>query len=177
MILYKSFKDHGLTYDDFEMIWFDDLLAMVQSFKTNDIAILSHIQPYTNDLQMNYGAKLLTDNAIVWGEGTPNTTLVALDDFAKKYPETMKRFLRAENKAIELIKNNPEKAVQILAGKNYYKTPDNVLLAAFKTQNNATLRPNVDGMMMAINDMVKQNYIKAPTINIVDTSYLDAALK
>jgi ABC-type nitrate/sulfonate/bicarbonate transport system substrate-binding protein len=89
----------------------------------------------------------------------------------------MKRFLRAENKAIELIKNNPEKAVQILAGKNYYKTPDNVLLAAFKTQNNATLRPNVDGMMMAINDMVKQNYIKAPTINIVDTSYLDAALK
>jgi ABC-type nitrate/sulfonate/bicarbonate transport system substrate-binding protein len=177
MILYKAFKDKGLSYDNFEMIWFDDLLAMVQSFKTNDIAILSHIQPYTTDLQMNYGAKLLTDNATVWGKGTPNTTLIALEDFAKKYPETVKSFLRAENRAIDLIKSNPEKAEQILAGKNYYKTPDNVLLAAFKTQSEATLYPNVEGMMTAINDMVAQGYIKKPTISIVDTSYLDAALK
>ena len=177
MILYKAFKDKGLSYDNFEMIWFDDLLAMVQSFKTNDIAILSHIQPYTTDLQMNYGAKLLTDNAIVWGKGTPNTTLIALDSFAKKYPETMKRFLKAESRALDLIKSNPEKAEQILAGKNYYKTPDNVLLASFKTQSEATLYPNVEGMMTAINDMVTQNYIKKPTVNIVDTSYLDAALK
>jgi len=177
MILYKAFKNKGLTYDDFEMIWFDDLLAMVQSFKTDDIAILSHIQPYTTDLQMNYGAKLLTDNAVVWGKGTPNTTIIALDGFAKKYPETVKRFLRAENRALDLIKNNPEKAEQFLAGKNYYKTPDNVLLASFKTQSEATLYPNIEGMMSAINDMVTQNYIKEPTVNIVDTSYLDAALK
>ncbi len=177
MILYKAFKDNGLSYDNFEMIWFNDLLAMVQSFKTNDIAILSHIQPYTTDLQMNYDAKLLTDNAIVWGKGTPNTTLIALDDFAKKYPETIKRFLKAENRALDLIKSNPEQAEKILEGKNYYKTPDNVLLAAFKTQGEATLYPNVSGMMTAINDMVTQGYIKKPTTDIVDTSYLDSALK
>jgi ABC-type nitrate/sulfonate/bicarbonate transport system substrate-binding protein len=177
MILYKAFKDKGLSYDNFEMIWFDDLLAMVQSFKTDDIAILSHIQPYTTDLQVNYGAKFLTDNATVWGKGTPNTTLIALDSFAKEYPETIKRFLKAENRAIELIKSNPEKAQQVLAGKNYYKTPDDVLLQAFKTQKDATLYPNVDGMMTAIKDMVTQGYIKAPTVNIVDTTYLDAALK
>jgi ABC-type nitrate/sulfonate/bicarbonate transport system substrate-binding protein len=177
MILYKAFNDHGLAYDDFEMIWFDDLLAMVQSFKTNDIDILSHIQPYTTDLQVNYGAKFLTDNAAVWGEGTPNTTLIVLEDFAKQYPETVQRFLRAENRALDLIKTNPEKAQEYLAGKNYYKTPDDVLLNAFKTQKNATLYPNVEGMMTAINDMVTQGYIDAPTENIVDTSYLDAALK
>lgn len=177
MILYKAFKDKGLSYDNFEMVWFDDLLAMVQSFKTGDIAILSHIQPYTTDLQMNYGAKLLTDNAIVWGKNTPNTTLIVLDDFAKKYPETVKKFLRAENRALDLIKSDPVKAEQILSGKNYYKTPDNVLLTSFKTQGDATLYPNVEGMMIAINDMVTQNYIKKPTVNIVDTSYLDAALK
>lgn len=177
MILYKAFKDKGLSYDNFEMVWFDDLLAMVQSFKTNDIAILSHIQPYTTDLQVNYGAKFLTDNATIWGKGTPNTTLIALDSFAKQYPETVKRFLKAENRAIELIKSNPEKAQQVLLGKNYYKIPDNVLLQAFKTQKDATLYPNVDGMMSAINDMVTQGYIKAPTVNIVDTTYLDSALK
>ncbi len=177
MILYKAFKDNGLSYDNFEMVWFNDLFAMVQSFKTNDIAILSHIQPYTTDLQINYGAKFLTDNAQVWGKGTPNTTLIALDSFAKKYPETVKRFLRAENRALDLIKSNPEKAMEILKGKNYYKIPDNVLLTAFKTQKDATLYPNVAGMMTAINDMITQNYIKKTDINIVDTSYLDSALK
>lgn len=66
MILFKAFRDNGMSYDDFEMIWFDDLFAMVESFKTSDIDILSHIQPYTTDLQVNYGAKLLTDNATIW---------------------------------------------------------------------------------------------------------------
>lgn len=176
MILYKAFKDQGLTYNEFEMVWFNDLLAMVQSFKTGEIDILSHIQPYTTDLQLNYGAKLLTDNARVWGVGTPNTTVIVLDDFAKKYPETVKRYIRASNKALELIKTNPDKAVQLLSGKNYYKTPDGVLLAAFKTQSQATLYPNIAGMKIAIDDMVAQNYIKKTTVDIVDTSYLDASL-
>jgi ABC-type nitrate/sulfonate/bicarbonate transport system substrate-binding protein len=104
MILFKAFKDNSLTYDNFEMVWFSDLLAMVQSFKTGDIDVLSHIQPYTTDLQVNFGAKFLTDNATVWGSGTPNTTLIVLDSFQKQYPETVKRFLRAENKALDLIK-------------------------------------------------------------------------
>lgn len=177
MILYKAFKDKGLSYDNFEMVWFDDLLAMVQSFKTGDIAILSHIQPYTTDLQVNYGAKFLTDNAIVWGKGTPNTTLIALDSFQKQYPETVKKFLRAENRALDLIKTNPDQAVKILSGKNYYKTPDNVLFAAFKTQKDATLVPNKEGMMMAINDMITQKYIKAPTQEVVDTTILQQVLK
>lgn len=176
MILYKAFKDKGLSYDNFQMVWFDDLLAMVQSFKTGDIDVLSHIQPYTNDLQANYGAKFLTDNAIVWGQGTPNTTLIVLDSFQKQYPETVKRFLRAENRALDLIKSDPAQAVKILSGKNYYKTPDDVLLASFKTQKDATLVPNKDGMMIAINDMVAQNYIKVPTQDIVDTTILQQVL-
>ena len=176
MILYRSFKEAGLSYDSFEMVWFNDLLAMVQSFKTSDIDILSHIQPYTNDLQANYGAKFLTDNAMVWGVGTPNTTIIALDSFAKQYPETVKRYLRASQRALDLIKTSPDQAVKILAGKNYYKTPDAVLLASFKTQGQATLYPNAEGMNLAIADMVAQGYIKQTTVNIIDTSYLDAAL-
>ena len=177
MILYKAFKDKGLSYDDFEMVWFDDLLAMVQTFKTGDIDILSHIQPYTTDLQVNYGAKFLTDNAIVWGKGTPNTTLMVLDSFESQYPETVKKFLRAENRALDLIKNNPEQAVKILSGKNYYKTPDGVLLSAFKTQKDATLVPNKTGIMTAINDMVAQKYITLPKMEVIDTHLLNEVLK
>ena len=175
MILYRGFQEIGLTYDDFEMVWYNDLLAMVQTFQTGEIDILSHIQPYTTDLQVNYEAKLLTNNADVWGVGTPNTTSMILEDFGKKYPETVKKYLRASNKALELIKKDPEQAMKFLAGKNYYKVPDDVLLTSFRTQKDATLYPNIEGMNMAIADMVSQKYIEPTQVNIVDTSYLDAS--
>jgi hypothetical protein len=49
MICYRAFKQVGLTYDNFEMVWFQDLLAMVQAFETKQIDILSHIKPYTTN--------------------------------------------------------------------------------------------------------------------------------
>ena len=178
MILYRSFAEAGLTYDDFEMIWFNDLLAMVESFRTGDIAILSHIKPYTTDLIVNYVAKVLTNNDEVWGKGTPNTTIVVLEDFLAQYPETVRRYLRATYKGFELIVNNPEQAVELLTGGNYYKIDNDVLLYALKNQpKEVLLHPNVDGMMMAIQDMVQQNYIEQPQQNIVKTDILDAVVR
>ncbi|MBT4119960.1 MAG: ABC transporter substrate-binding protein [Candidatus Peribacter sp.] len=178
MILYRSFAEAGLTYDDFEMIWFNDLLAMVESFRTGDIAILSHIKPYTTDLIVNYDAKVLTNNDEVWGKGTPNTTIVVLEDFLAQYPETVRRYLRATYKGFELIVNNPEQAVELLTGGNYYKIDNDVLLYALKNQpKEVLLHPNVDGMMMAIQDMVQQNYIEQPQQNIVKTDILDAVVR
>ena len=178
MILYRSFAEAGLTYDDFEMIWFNDLLAMVESFRTGDIAILSHIKPYTTDLIVNYDEKVLTNNDEVWGKGTPNTTIVVLEDFLAQYPETVRRYLRATYKGFELIVNNPEQAVELLTGGNYYKIDNDVLLYALKNQpKEVLLHPNVDGMMMAIQDMVQQNYIEQPQQNIVKTDILDAVVR
>ena len=178
MILYRSFAEAGLTYDDFEMIWFNDLLAMVESFRTGDIAILSHIKPYTTDLIVNYDAKVLTNNDEVWGKGTPNTTIVVLEVFLAQYPETVRRYLRATYKGFELIVNNPEQAVELLTGGNYYKIDNDVLLYALKNQpKEVLLHPNVDGMMMAIQDMVQQNYIEQPQQNIVKTDILDAVVR
>lgn len=174
MILYKSFKEVGLTYDDFEMIWFNDLLAMVQSFKSKDLAILSHIKPYTTDLEVNYNAKALTDNAEVWGKATPNTTVAILHDFGIQYPETVKAYLRAVHKGFEMVVNNPDQAIALLKDKNYYAVSDDVLLEAFKSQKDVVLKPDVDGMMMAINDMVDQGYIEKPSSDIVNMSFLDA---
>jgi hypothetical protein len=36
------------------------------------------------------------------------------------------------------------------------------------------MKPNIQGMMTAIDDMIAQWYIQKPTKNIVDTSALDA---
>ncbi len=174
MILYKAFNDVGLTYDDFEMIWFNDLLAMVQSFETDQIDILSHIKPYTTRMIVEKGAKSITNNSEVWGEGTPNCTVAVMDDFLEKYPKSVEAYLKAIQRGFQLMVNDPEKAVSLLDGGNYYKVDTNVLLYALKNQpNKVLLQPNVEGMMQAINDMVKQGYIKTPGKNVVQTKILD----
>lgn len=177
MILYRSFQQVGLTYDDFEMVWFNDLLAMVQSFDTKQSDILSHIQPYTVGFQLEKGAKLLTNNSQVWGEGTPNCTVSVMDDFANKYPKTVEGYLAALHRGFQLIVDDPVKAQGLLIKGNYYRVAPEVLLEALKSQKKVVLRPNVDGMMICIQDMVKAGYIKPPQRNIVRLEFLDRVEK
>jgi ABC-type nitrate/sulfonate/bicarbonate transport system substrate-binding protein len=174
MIVQKMLADNGLTYKDVEMVWFNDLLAMVQSFQTKQVDILSHIKPYTTEMIVKHGAKSLTTNTEVWGEGTPNCTVAVLDDFAAKYPGTCKAYLRAIRKGFQLLVDNPEKATDILIKGNYYKVDKDVLLYAIKNQpKKVILRANQEGIMLAINAMVKGGYIKEPTKNIINTTFLD----
>jgi ABC-type nitrate/sulfonate/bicarbonate transport system substrate-binding protein len=178
MIIQKMLADNGLNYDNVEMIWFNDLLAMVQSFQTKQVDILSHIKPYTTEMVVKYGAKSLTTNTEVWGEGTPNCTVSVLNDFASKYPNTCKAYLRAIQKGFQLLVDDPERATELLVKGNYYKVDKDVLLYAIKNQpKKVVLRPNSDGMMMAINAMAKGGYIKQPTENIINTTFLDAIEK
>jgi ABC-type nitrate/sulfonate/bicarbonate transport system substrate-binding protein len=173
MILYRSFRSVGLTYDDFEMVWFNDLLAMVQSFETRQTDILSHIQPYTVGFQLQNGAKLLTNNSLVWGQGTPNCTVSVMNDFANKYPKTVEGYLAALQRGFQLIVDDPVKAQGLLVKGNYYRVRPEVLLQALRSQKKVVLRPNVNGMMICINDMVAAGYIKPPKESIVRLEFLD----
>ena len=173
MILYRCFKDNGMSYDNFEMVWFNDLLAMVQSFQTKQVDILSFIKPYTTDLIVNSGAKKITDNSEVWGMGTPNCTTAVMESFLKKYPKTVEAYLRAVKKAFDLIVTDPAKAVALLKNGGYYKVPPEVLLQAFNSgPKEARLTPNKEGVMKAINDMVTMGYIKAPKSEVMDLTIL-----
>lgn len=177
MIVYRMLKQDGMSYDDFEIIWFNDLLAMVQSFQTKQIDILSHIKPYTTNLEVNYGAQVLTNSDIIWGEGTPNTTVAVLNDFADTYPETVKAYLRGIDRGLTYMKESPEAAADLLDKYNYYKLEKTVLLKAIMTQQNATLIPNKDGMMLAISDMTQQGYINEPKVDIILSSFLEEIKK
>lgn len=174
MIIYKALKDEGMSYDDFEMVWFNDLLAMVQAFQTDQIDILWHIKPYTTDLVVNHNAVVLTNNDTVRGTWTPNTTTTVMQEFLTQYPETVKAYLRAQRKWLEYMVNNPESAADLLVKGNYYRVDKSILLAAIQSQpKNIILKPNIEGMMIAINDMVSQGYIDPVDTSVINTSFLD----
>lgn len=174
MIIYRSFLEQGLTYDNFEMVRFNDLLAMVQSFKSNDIDILSHIQPYTTDLKLNYNATSLTNNEAVRGIWTPNTTTVIMESFGKQYPETVQAYLRAQKKWLDFMITNPEIATNLLIQWNYYKVDHDVLLTALRNQRkNIALTPYTPWIQKAINDMVTQGYMAPIDLDVIDTNFLE----
>jgi ABC-type nitrate/sulfonate/bicarbonate transport system substrate-binding protein len=174
MIIQKMLSDNGLTYDDVEMVWFNDLLAMVDAFKTKQVDILSHIKPYTTEMIVKQGAKSLTTNSEVWGLGTPNCTVNVMEEFATKYPNTCISYLKAIKKGFQLLIDDPTKATDLLVNGNYYKVDKDVLLYAIRNQpKEVLLRPNREGMLMAINAMVKGHYIDQPREDIIISKFID----
>jgi ABC-type nitrate/sulfonate/bicarbonate transport system substrate-binding protein len=174
MIIQKMLSDSGLSYDDVEMVWFNDLLAMVQSFQTKQVDILSHIKPYTTDMIVNHGAKPLCTNSDIWGEGTPNCTQNVMASFMDKYPGTCKAYLGAIQKGWEYIVSNPEESADMLVKGNYYKVDKAVLLYALNNQpKKVEMELNQQGIALAINALVKANYIEKPKENIIDTRFID----
>ncbi len=174
MIVNTMLENENLTYDDVEMVWFNDLLAMVEAFKNEQVDILSHIRPYTNDLEVNYGAKVLINNGQAWGKATPNCTTAVMKNFLEKYPKTVEAYLKAIEKGFKFLIEHPEASAEILTKGNYYKVGQEVLEHAFKNQpKEIILQPNKKGMKIVIDKMVSMGYIKSPKIDIVKTEILE----
>jgi ABC-type nitrate/sulfonate/bicarbonate transport system substrate-binding protein len=164
LILLGAFQSEGLTYDDFEMVWYRDLLEMAEAFKRKDIGILSHIKPYTTDLIVHHQAKLLTDNATVWSMNTPNCVVSVLEGLLASEPDVVRGYLRALIKAAALINEKPEEAVALLAKSSYphyFKVGEDVLVEAFRSQPSPiTFTPNITAVNAVMFEMVGLSYIE-----------------
>jgi ABC-type nitrate/sulfonate/bicarbonate transport system substrate-binding protein len=161
LILLDAFEKHGLSTEDFEMIYFDDLLAMVDAFRLGEVDILSHIKPYTTKLVADAGATVITSNAKVWSPTAPNTVVSVLKNSLQKRPKVVEAYLKSLQCAAKIINKNPENAVSILQKGNYFKVNSSILLRAFKSQPiPVSFTPDLEAIENVINKMVKLNYIR-----------------
>ncbi len=163
LIVYDAIREEGLSYNDFEMVWYTDLLEMVKAFKENKVGILAHIKPYTTDLIKNNGAIFLTDNAQVWDVNTPNCVLSVLDSLIAEEPKVVEAYLRALIKSAHLINTEPQKAISLLensAYPHYFKVGSDVVLEALRSQPAPiSFTPNVKAVNSVMLDMMELKYI------------------
>ena len=163
LILLDAFRKVGLSYDDVEMVFIDNIFKLVDAFKEKEIVILSHIKPYTTDLIKNYGAKFLSDNAMTWNVNTPNCVIAVLENLVVNEPQTIEAYLMAVKKGAALINENPEKAVALLkdaAYPNYFKVGYDVVLEGFKSQPAPiTFTPNIAAVNAVMFNMHQEKYI------------------
>jgi ABC-type nitrate/sulfonate/bicarbonate transport system substrate-binding protein len=164
LILTRSFAKVGLSVDDVNMVYFNDLLAMVDAFRTGEVDVLSHIKPYTTDLTLKKGAVVIGDNAGVWSPTTPNCVLSTLEKTLKSRPQVVEAYLKGVMDAAALINSNPEKAVALLQKGTYYRVGPDVVLKAFKTAPAPiTFVPDIVAIQSVVTDLTKLGYIKGST--------------
>jgi len=161
LILTRSFAQAGISVDDVDMVYFNDLLAMVDAFRVGEVNVLSHIKPYTTDLVLKKGAVVLTDNATVWSLTTPNCVLSTLDKTLKERPEMIRSYLKAVTEAAALINSNPQQAVALLQKGTYYRVGPDVLLKAFQSAPAPiSFVPDVEAVQSVVTDLTNLGYIK-----------------
>ncbi|PSB64606.1 ABC transporter substrate-binding protein [Chroococcidiopsis cubana CCALA 043] len=173
LILLDAFEKQGLSASNFEMVYFDDLLAMVDAFRLGEVEMLSHIKPYTTQFVASGEATLVTDNARVWSPNTPNTVVSVLEKTLKQRPQVVEGYLKGLQCAAEIINSQPEKAVALLEKGNYFRVKNDVLLAAFKSQPEPiTFTPDLKSVQGVVDEMVRLKYVKVdvPASKIFDTS-------
>jgi ABC-type nitrate/sulfonate/bicarbonate transport system substrate-binding protein len=173
LILVDGFEQAGIDPDAFEMVYFDDLLAMVDAFRLGEVNILSHIKPYTTQFVATGDANVITDNAEVWSPTTPNTVVSVLEKTLVERPEVVQAYIQGLQCAAEIINTDPDQAIELLAGGNYYRVEDDVLLTAFNTQPSPiTFTPDLDAVQTVVDKMVQLEYIQAnvPAKDIFDVT-------
>ncbi|NMF85043.1 ABC transporter substrate-binding protein [Nodosilinea sp. P-1105] len=173
LILADGFEKAGIDSSDFDMVYFDDLLAMVDAFRLGEVDILSHIKPYTTQFVAMGSANVITDNAEVWSITTPNTVVSVLETTLDQRPEVVEAYIQGLQCAAEIINTDPETAIELLANGNYYRVDNDVLLTAFQTQPSPiTFTPDLDAVQTVVDKMVQLNYIQAdvPAQEIFDVS-------
>lgn len=167
-------SDHGLTYRDFDMKFFNDHFTMMAAFENKDLDIITHVEPYATMLSDKYHGVRIADSVQVWGKGSPDCVVSVQSDFLKKYPGTVKKYLRALLRADEFIKQDMKRAATLLDTGHHYKVDGDTIAAALPRQPpSVDLRPGLKYMTKGVEDMVKLGYLKKVPENVIDLSILE----
>jgi NitT/TauT family transport system substrate-binding protein len=179
LMAYRALQNAGMSYGDFQMVWFNDTLSMASAFEAKAVDLVTHVEPFATRLIDKLGGVAIASNLDTWGKDGPDCVTNARIDFLEKYPEAARRYLRALVKADAAIKADREKAVDILDKGKYYRVDRDTLRAALPRQMPQVnlIGAGEEGMRVAIKDMTALGYIKQVPPTLIDFRFLKDALK
>jgi len=173
LTFYRLAMNNGMKYEDFNVVFFSDVLSLAAAFEAKAIDIGVHVEPFTTNMVDKQGGVALATNLDAWGPHGPDCVVKARADFVAGQGPVIKRYLKALLRADKAIKADMPKAVEILDAGKYYRVDKATLTAALPRQ-----MPQVDltkggdkSMEIAIKDLVALGYIRTAP-DIVDLKLL-----
>jgi ABC-type nitrate/sulfonate/bicarbonate transport system substrate-binding protein len=173
LILTREFTRLGISDKSVELIYFNDLLAMVEAFRIGQVDLLSHIKPYTTDMVATKGATVLTTNAQVWSRYAPNTVVSVLEKTLTSRPKVVEAYLNGLLCGADIINKTPAKAVELLTKGTYFKVSPEVLSSSFKSAPApVSFVPDLVAIQSVVDTLGKLGYIKGK-VSATDIFRLD----
>ena len=164
LVLTRSFAKNGIDPTSVDLVYFNDLLAMVEAFRSDQVDVLSHIKPYTTEMEVDKGAVVLTNDAETWTTFSPNTVVSVLEKTLKDRPEIVKSYLDGLVCGAGIINTDPARAVSLLIKGNYFRVKPEVLASAFKSAPApVSFVPDVASIQSVVDDLSKLGYVKGAT--------------
>ncbi|WP_413724909.1 ABC transporter substrate-binding protein [Sodalis sp. RH16] len=161
LILDRQFARNGIDPKSVQLVYFNDLLAMVEAYRSGQVDILSHIKPYTTDMEVNKGSTLLTNNAETWSLYSPNAVVSVLDKTLSQRKTVVREFLSGLICGADIINKNPDQAVSYLDKGHYFRVSPAVLTRAFKSAPAPiSFTPDLASIQSVVDDLGKLGYIK-----------------
>ncbi len=177
MTLYRALTKAGVGYSDYNIIWFNDTLALAAAFESKNLDLATHVEPFATRLIDQLGGVPIASSLDAWGPHGPDCVTNTTARYLEAKPAVIKRYLKALLRADAAIKADLPKAVDVLDAAKFYRVNKEVLTAALPRQ-----MPQVDitkggdkGMEIAVADMVQLGYLKSPP-PIIDTKLLKEVL-
>jgi NitT/TauT family transport system substrate-binding protein len=177
LTLYRALAKAGVGYSDYNVIFFNDVLAMAAAFEAKQLDLVTHVEPFATRLTDQLGGVPIASNQDAWGPHGPDCVTNTTAKYLEAKPEVVKKYLKAILRADAAIKADMPKAVDVLDAAKFYRVNKDTLKAALPRQ-----MPQVDitkggaeGMEIAVADMVKLGYLKSAP-KIIDTKLLKEVL-
>src|SRR5215475_14070040 len=177
LTLYRALVKAGVGYSDYNIVWFNDTLALAAAFESKNLDLATHVEPFATRLIDTLGGVPIASSLDAWGPHGPDCVTNTTARYLDSKPEVIKRYLKAILRADAAIKADLPKVVDVLDAAKFYRANKETLTAALPRQ-----MPQVDitkggekGMEIAVTDMVQLGYLKTPP-QIVDTKLLKQVL-
>jgi NitT/TauT family transport system substrate-binding protein len=144
------------------------------ALKADRVQASWHIQPLVQSLVASGEARILFDSS-EYIKKYQMTSWVAMDEFLKKEPETMRKFLRAIAKGVDYIDSNPAEAAKIAAG--YIEMAEGPVKAVLDGRPKGYFKvaaPAKEHLDATIADVIKMGAIKTapPMDKVLDNRFL-----
>ncbi|XHR30435.1 MAG: aliphatic sulfonate ABC transporter substrate-binding protein [Chthoniobacteraceae bacterium] len=172
-LLFLLLKNAGLKSTDIKLIHLPPG-DLVTAFSRGDLDAAVTWEPYLGELE-NLGGKVIADGSGGVKEGA--VVIFAVDDFGKKNPEVLQRFLKIYQKGVEFIKANPEETAKLVAPEA--KIPaEQVLKLLPKFDFSPLIKPGHIAELKKTETFLRENNLTSGPVDIdafFDTSYQKAA--
>lgn len=132
LVGYGSMANHGKSYDDYKMTFFNGMAGMGEAIANGNLDVCTLAQPYAENVVKNSGAHYISDSTAVWGPEAADCVITTKAETSETQAPLLKLYLALLQSSAAKMTANYSDAVKELVP--IYGVPEHILHGALARQ-------------------------------------------